>query len=52
MLPSSPRKFEKLLYPNAITAITIKAKEIAFIIPLSNNITANIPNVALIPYKI
>ena len=40
------------LYPIAIIAITKSANENAFQIPLSNSIIANIPSVAVSPYKI
>ena len=39
------------LYPIATIAITNNAKDKAFQIPLSSQIIANRPNVALIPYK-
>lgn len=42
----------KFLYPNPKATITISKNDNAFHIPLSINITANIPNVALIPYNI
>ena len=40
------------LYPIAIIAITKSANDNAFQIPLSNSIIANIPSVAVSPYKI
>ena len=42
----------KFLYPNPRATIIINKNDNAFHIPLSNNITANIPKVALIPYRI
>ena len=42
----------KFLYPSPNATITISKNDNAFHIPLSNKITANIPNVALIPYNI
>ena len=44
--------FTKSLYPNATIATTSIAKDKAFHIPLSNNIIAVIPSVAVIPYNI
>ena len=47
------QRTEKMsLYPIANIAITNIAKDNAFQTPLSNKTTANIPNVAVIPYKI
>ena len=50
-MPISCFSFIKFLYPIAIVAITINKNDNAFQIPLSNNITANIPHAALIPYN-
>lgn len=52
MSSSSFINFATSLYPIVTIAIIKSANESAFHIPLSNNITANIPSVAVIPYII
>ncbi|MCL2355002.1 MAG: hypothetical protein FWC68_03910 [Oscillospiraceae bacterium] len=46
------RIFKMSLYPMAAMASTINPNERALYIPLSINIIANIPRLAVIPYRI